>query len=147
MKINVYKMPGGVLACASEYDIERINKFKTGEMYEIDIKYVRNPVFHRKVFAFFQYCFQYYVSHLEHLSEYAQFDKFRKDLTILAGYKEEYYSLDGSVRVEAKSLEFGKMDQDEFEECYQALIQAAIYHIFPQWDEYQLYNELGRFFK
>ena len=70
---------------------------------------------------------------------------FRKNLIVLAGYREEYYRIDGSVRVEARSIAFSNMQQSEFEDCYHALIQAAMTHIFHSADE-KTYNRLIGFF-
>lgn len=145
MKINVTKQPGGVLVPASDMEAEELNRFKTGCVYEIDIKNPRNPHFHGKVFAFFNYCFSYWKSDREFMDEKGQFDLFRKNLTVLAGYYDEYYTIKGDVRIEAKSLSYGSMKQEEFEKCYQALIQAAMKHIFLGGDD-DTYNRLVGFF-
>jgi len=145
MKINAIKQPGGMLEPASDMDAEQMNKFKTGNVYEIEMKLPRNPHFHGKVFAFFQYCFAHWKSDREFMDEKGQFDLFRKNLTVLAGYRNEFYKIDGAVRVEAKSLSYGAMDQDEFESCYQSLIQAAMRYIFTGSDE-ETYNKLVGFF-
>ena len=145
MKFNALKQPGGVLVPASDMDSDQLTKFKTGNVYELEMKLPRNPSFHGKVFAFFQYCFAHWKSDREFLNEKGQFDNFRKELTVLAGFKDVYFKLDGSFRVEAKSLSFGSMSQDEFEDCYQALIQAAMSNIFTGNDEDTL-NKLAGFF-
>lgn len=57
------------------------------------------------------------------------------------------YSIDGqSFTVEAKSLSYGNMEQDEFEECYSALINAAIKHVFQNTTDEQIINKLMGFF-
>lgn len=66
------------------------------------------------------------------MDERGQFNVFRNNLTVLAGFYTEYYNLKGEVRIEAQSLSFGSMQQDEFEQHYQALIGAAMRHIFNQ---------------
>ncbi len=57
MKINMEKRQGGTLTPWDDYALEELAKFKTNEVYEVEIKRVRNPSFHRKVFSFFQFCF------------------------------------------------------------------------------------------
>ena len=69
----------------------------------------------------------------------------RKDLTILAGFYEQSYRLDGSIRTEAKSLAFENMNEETFTECYHAVINAAMKHIFKENDE-NIYNQLMNFF-
>ena len=124
------KMAGGMLAPADDHESERMKKFKNNEMYEVEIKLSRNPAFHRKMFAFFGFCFEHWASDREFMDEYSQRDEFRKDLTILAGFRKEIYNMDGSVKVVAESLSYASMDQERFEKCYNAIIQAAMIHIF-----------------
>ena len=145
MKINIAKMPGGVLIPASDLDAEVLKKLKSGQTYEIEIKRPRNPHFHGKVFAFFNYCFAHWKSDREFMNEKGQFDNFRKEMTVLAGYKDVYFKLDGSCRVEAKSISYGSMEQDEFEDLYKALIQVAMTTIFHGSDD-EVYNKLVGFF-
>jgi len=63
------------------------------------------------------------------------FDRFRKDLTILAGYYDATYRLNGEVRFEAKSLSFAKMSEDEFEELYKKLIDVIVKHVLNNYSE------------
>lgn len=146
MKIEIFKQAGGVLIPASDTEAEKLTKFKTGEQYTIEIKRTRNPAFHRKVFAFFGYCFEFWASEREFISESKQRDIFRNHLTVLAGFYDEFYGIDGRVRIEAKSLSYGSMSQAEFEECYSALINAAMRHIFKGVDDENIYNRLVSFF-
>jgi len=139
------KSHGGVLCPADDVNAEKMKRFPTGEQFEIDIKLSRNPAFHRKVFAFFNYCFGHWLHENDCISEGRQFDIFREHLTVLAGFYESYTNIKGEVRIEAKSLSFGSMDQEEFEECYIALTNAAMKHIFQSSDETTL-NRLMSFF-
>ena len=145
MKINMVKNAGGLLVPASDMEADKLTKFKTGEQYEIDIKLSRHPAFHRKVFKFFGFCFEHWKGDNEFQCESKQFDVFREHLTVLAGYYDTYHSITGSVRVEAKSLAYSNMKQEEFEKCYIALTNAAMKHVFSSADE-NTYNQLIRFF-
>ena len=129
MKINFLKN-SGVLVPASDIDEQRFKRFKSGHVYAVEIKLSRNSDFHGKMFAFLGFCYEHWAGDREFLSDAGQFDYFRKELTILAGFSDEYYSLDGSVRVEAKSLSYASMNQQQAEECYSAMINAAMAHIF-----------------
>ncbi|PHM52510.1 DUF1367 family protein [Xenorhabdus sp. KK7.4] len=133
MEIQMVKSPGGVFVPAFEHDLPRLTKFKNGEMYTADIKLTRNPAFHRKMFAFFKFCFEHWAADkagLDCMDEHSQFTRFRKDLTILAGFYEQTVRLNGEIRTEAKSLSYANMEPDEFERCYSAMINAALRHIF-----------------
>ena len=145
MKVDMFKQAGGVLIPASDIEAEKLTKFKTGELYTVEIKRSRNPAFHRKVFAFFNFCFAHWKGDTEFFSEAKQFDVFRNQLTCLAGFYESFCKIDGSVRVEAKSLAYASMSQQEFEECYHALINAALKHIFKGCDS-SIENKLLGFF-
>ena len=145
MKIEVIKQPGGVLTAASDMELESLNKFKTGCQYSIEIKLSRNPAFHGKVFAFFNFCFQYWKGGNEFQCEKKQFEVFRKHLTCMAGFYESFYNIKGDLRIEAKSLSYDSMSQEEFEECYHALINAAMKHVFKSIDK-NTENQLLSFF-
>jgi hypothetical protein len=151
MKINLRKVSGGTFVAANEHEEESCRKFANDEIYEIDIKYYRNPKFHSKMIKFFHFCFQHWKTSekLEFMDEVEQFNEFRKDLTKLAGFRiEKYiYRLDGSLEVifEAESLAYGNMSAERFEACYKAVINAALQTIFlgsKDVDE----NKLLRFF-
>lgn len=141
----MFKVAGGGLYPASDIESEKMKRFKNNELYTVDLKTTKNPSFHRKVFSFFNFCFEHWLSGKEYMSTPEQFDNFRKDMTITAGYYNEYYNIDGSVKVEAKSLAYAKMEQSEFEEVYSAIINVALRKIFKTTDE-NTYNQLLSFF-
>lgn len=145
MKLEFIKQAGGMLMPADDYTAEKLTKFKTGGQYTVDIKRTRNPHFHAKMFAFFNFCFQYWAGGHEFQDESLQFDEFRKELTKTAGFYDQVFDLQGNFTIVAKSLSFGSMDQEEFEQCYNAIIQAAMTNIFRSADEQQL-NRLMSFF-
>lgn len=149
MQIEMVKNAGGVFCPAFEHDLPRLTKFKNGEMYTAEFKLTRSPAFHRKAFAFFNFCFQHWSADragLENMDEATQFDRFRKDLTILAGFYEQTVRLNGDIRTEAKSLAYANMEPDEFERCYSALINAAIKHVFAGTRDENILNRLQNFF-
>lgn len=149
LRIQMIKMQGGVLVPLDEKEAEALKSLKNGEQYEIEIIRTRNPAFHRKVFAFLNFCFQYWSAERTELrfqDEQAQFETFRKNLLVLAGYRVVTYKINGDFRVEAASMSFGNMEQDEFEQCYKALINAAIKHVFGNTKDENIINQLYSFF-
>lgn len=149
MKINIIKQQGGVMVPVDDTECERMKRFKSGEQYEVEIKLTRSPAFHRKVWSFFGFCYNYWCAegtNWEMLSDNAQRNVFRKNLTVLAGYYEEHQKIGGGVRVEAKSLAYSNMEQEEFEQCYNALINAAIKHVFGNTKDQNVINQLYAFF-
>ncbi len=130
MQLEMLKMAGGMLA-------------------PLDDMQADNPAFHRKVFAFFKFCFDHWAAdktEWRYFDERTQFDTFRKNLTVLAGYKVASYTIDGRMRVEAQSLSYGNMEQDEFERCYSALINAAMQNIFKGCNDERILDRLYAFF-
>jgi len=147
MKLNFRKLVGGVLSPADEMIQEKMQKFKNNELYEVEIKLVRNPKFLSKMFVFFHFAFDHWDASNKHpyLDESAQFEMFRQELTAIAGYRDECYRIDGSVKVTAKSLSFGNMDEDEFGDCYHAIVNAAMRTIFKGCDK-SVENKIISFF-
>ena len=147
MKIRMTKQPGGVLTPADDFEAERLTKFKTGEEYQIDIKLSRNPAFLRKVMQFFRFCFEHWDGRKTHphLDDQQLFEHFRKELTKTAGFYYEAYDLQGRLHIEAKSLSYEKMEEEEFRRCYIALTNAAWKSLFSSCDE-STYNQLLSFF-
>ena len=150
MKLDMIKGCGGTLSPASDEVADKLAKFKSGEIYPIEIKRARNPQFHGKVFAFFAFCLEHWSAdktQWENMGSADQGTSFRKQLTIQAGYFTQTYSLDGTgFVIEAKSLRFGNMEQEEFEACYSALINAAIKTVFAGTTDERILNRLQEFF-
>ena len=94
----------------------------------------------------FSVAFNYWRGDCEFQEESAQFDSFRKQLTVQAGYYNQVWTLDGQgFTLEAKSLSFGNMNQTEFEEFSVAMQNAAMKTIFQGANE-RVIQELMDFF-
>jgi hypothetical protein len=145
MKLEFIKCAGGTLMPADDYTADKLIKFKTGCQFPVDIKLPRNQSFHGKVFSFFTFCFEHWAGGHKFQSESLQFDYFRKELTKTAGFYHQVFDLKGGFTIEAKSLSFVSMTQEEFEQCYHALIQAAMDNIFKTADEKTLNRLMGFF--
>ena len=57
------------------------------------------------------------------------YDRFRKDCIILAGYFHLVYDIKGEEKAVADSISFGSMDENDFEELYSKVIDVLIKHI------------------
>jgi hypothetical protein len=99
--------------------------------------------------AFFGFCFSHWCADragLGSADETTQFNRFRKDLTILAGFYDTVTNIRGEVRAEAKSLAYANMDDEEFSRCFSSLINAAIKHVFAGTKDPQILNQLQSYF-
>lgn len=142
------KTSGGILIPADDETADYMTSIKTDTFLKAKITKTRSYEFHKKVFGFFNFCFDHWAAELQfpYMDERAQKKAFRKQLTILSGYREEFYNLrTKSIGYEAKSLSYENMGEDEFRECYIALTQAAMVNIFKGSDE-RIYNKLVGFF-
>ena len=117
MKIFVQNTLHGLIPLfPSDFDSKR--KLKIGETYECEIKNPRNIGFHRRFFALIN------LAH-ENCSLDMPIDAFRRYLTIKAGYFDAYDTPKG-VFYDAKSISFGSMSQDEFENLYSRVLDKVI---------------------
>lgn len=130
------KTAGGTLAPADIGTAEYIDKVKVGATLAAAVTKQRNPKFHRKYLALLNLAFDSWEPELKtYRGEKAgkNFDQFRKQVAILAGYYEASYTITGEVRLIAKSISFAKMDEDEFEKLYSASVNVILQRILTNY--------------
>lgn len=156
MEVLLTRLPSGALAPTSDDEAEKLRKVKTGALVRADIKQMRNPKFHRKFFALLNFVFGIWEDSMPQQKFWrgrpvkANFERFRKDLIILTGRHEVTYDIQGGVHLEAHSISFGSMGEDEFEKLYSDVIQVSLSKVIdrPDLDEAKLrriIDELLRF--
>lgn len=124
-ELAVIKTPTGALAPADQQTADFVAKLKLGQGLHADFKRVRDIVKHRRGFALLQFAFEMWdAPQLEYEGQPVakNFDRFRKDVTILAGHYTSTVNLRGEIRLEAKSLSFGSMDDTEFAQVYKNIL-------------------------
>ena len=142
------KLPNASFIPASEDDAELLSKVKVGETVRLTLVRPRNIKFHRKFFALMNLAFDYWTppKHGEgsacKIPIERNLDRFRKDVTILAGYYDATYRLNGDVRLEAKSISFGSMSEDDFEKLYSKVIDVIINRVCTQYTEYEMRKQV-----
>ena len=128
-ELVLVKTPGGALAPVDEESRALVDRIKTGQGVRASIKRARNLQFHRKAFALFKLAFDSWEPKTpqsykgEAVSK--DFDRFRKDMTILAGFYRAVYNARGEVRLEAESLSFASMDEGRFEKVFRAVLTVV----------------------
>lgn len=108
----------------------RLIKLSPGELAQVEITIPRNPKFHRKFFALLNLgfdaweppCNMFY----DELLVTKNFEQFREDITIAAGYYEVTHDLHGNLKLRAKSISFSNMDDTEFEKVYSAVADVLL---------------------
>ena len=119
---------GYALMPAHQSDLDAIKKLPTTPV-RCKITRPRNVAFHRKIFALWNYLYEIWTPDEGNQVGEKSFTRFRHDLTILAGFYEQHVRLDGSTRVEAKSISFADMDADQFEELFSKMIDVGIKYV------------------
>ena len=141
MEIILHKL-NGALHPINDTEREKLKAFKSGEGVRVKMTRVRNYQFLKKYFALLQLAYDYWEPP-ENLVGEKNFERFRKDVIILAGFYEQYVRVDGSTRVEPKSISFGSMSEDEFAELYTKTIDALVQYVLPRFTGEEL-RELVR---
>ena len=135
----------GGLVPADDATGEWLKRVRLGASISADIRQQRNPQFHRKMLALFRLGFDHWseiAPKLKYRGEEVapDFDRFRKDVTILAGHFKTVVNLKGEIRLEADSISVGSMDAATFETLYTNVIQVLLTRVFTSksWSEEKL---------
>jgi len=128
---------------AHQQDEDALKKLPVGQPLRVKVTRMRNVQFHRLYFALLNYAFDCWepkatVPNVLGLEVEKNFDRFRHDVTILCGFYESYYRLNGEVRIEPRSISFSSMGQDEFEELYAKTIDVIIKYVLTGFSGDQL---------
>ena len=120
MDIFLRKKPGG-FEPVFDTDIENLKRIKIGEEVKCSITKPRNYKFHQKFFALLQLAFR-------NQDRYQKFDHLRIVYTLKAGYYEEIRT-DYGTHYHPKSISFAKMDQTEFEDLFNKMVDVVVMEI------------------
>jgi hypothetical protein len=113
---------------------KRIIGMEPGELAQVEMVVPRNSKFHRKFFALLTVGFEHWQSGRKHKSYKGRpveknFDTFREDITVLAGFYEQHFDVRGRMKLKAKSISFAAMDDVEFERLYGAVADVLLSHV------------------
>src|SRR3990167_438692 len=128
MDLHLIKTAGCGLRPANQNDSDILARLKTGALIHAEIKQPRNPLFHRKFFALLNFAFEYWAPQCDEIKGMVpqkNFDRFRKDILITAGFRSLVVNIKGEARWEAESISFAKMDDTRFAEVYRLAFNAC----------------------
>lgn len=127
---------------------EWFNRIKVGSTVLADAKQIRNGPFFRKWWVLVTLGYDYWsegVDTLEYKGEKVlpDFERFRKDVTITAGFYRAVMNLKGEMRIEPESLRWASMSEERFTQLYDATINVLLRRVFngsvcAHWSEEQL---------
>lgn len=136
-KIMLTKIGGGL----APVDLESARLFDTiasGDVIEVPYTTKRNPRFHRKFFALLRVGFDLWEpqpseGQAELFEKYGPPEKnperYREDITILAGFYDCVYDLNGIMHLKAKSISFANMTEDEFGDLFDKVLSVILRHV------------------
>lgn len=134
MEILLTKTPQGALIPATEDEGEKLRRFKVGATVRADVSQMRNYEHHKKWFALVKIAYDAWTEtapdrEYKGVRVQPDFDRFRKDLIILCGRFKPVFAVNGEVRLEADSISFANMSQEEFEKLFSKTIDVILQKI------------------
>jgi len=114
---------------ADDETLEEVQKLPMGSVIMGKFSKPRNYQFHRKLFSLLRLAYDHWEPgeiNNKYKKPMKSFNRFRKDLIIMAGYYNVVIRLDGSTRIEAQSLSFASMSPEKFEKVYSAIIDKVL---------------------
>jgi hypothetical protein len=125
-ELHFIKVAGGMLRPANQADSDAMQKIRNGAVVVGDFKQPRNPEYHRRYFALLNFAHDYWTPpDLEYKGVKAEknFERFRKEVAVLAGHYTVTSDLKGSVKLEPKSISFAAMGELEFQTLYKDVFE------------------------
>jgi hypothetical protein len=119
------RLPNNLLRPVDPAAERLVASMKTGKGVMLSGKKTNNVAFHRKLFALLNLAFEtwepegktYRGNQMQ-----KNFESFRKEIIVLAGFYDAYYSVSGEVRFDPHSLSFKECEDDKRGLVYKAIL-------------------------
>lgn len=143
-------------APANEFWAKKVAHYKVGAYLIGNIVQPRDGTFHRLAFAMLQFGFDYWHPPAVLLVDGIpvdvdrNFEVYRKNVTVQAGYYDVCAQLDGSVKLEPQSISYESMEEGEFREWFFAVKEVLWTQIFSSiqaFDEQSFENIMLEFMR
>lgn len=135
-EITLIRRTGNYFVPATVQDEEAAKRIKVGDGMRCKFTKVRNLWFHRKFFALLGVAYEALEApNLEYKGQKVEKnkDEFREEIIILAGFYIPTFTLRGDVRLKAKSISFGSMNEDEFDDLYSKTIDVILQKVLKNY--------------
>jgi len=136
---------------ARQVDADAIKAFKAGDVEIFETRRMRNGSKFRRWWLLVEFAFDIWreaMPAMQHDGQdvRAELERFRKDLTVLAGYYRPVWSVEGELTLEPESIAWANMDEARFEQLYSATIDVVLTKILAggRWTEEQLRQHVDR---
>lgn len=132
MEIALIKTSNGFVPADTETE-KWAKKLQQGRVIHSNFTQMRNYKFFKKWFALLNIGFDNWspnpLDNTYGIPE-KNFSRFRSDVIILCGFYDTVIRLDGSVRIEPKSVSFAKMTEDTFRDLYSKTIDVMLKYVY-----------------
>jgi Protein of unknown function (DUF1367) len=115
-----------IFVAADAASAEAMAGLKDGEFKcEVTRPRPRNYPFLKKYFALLKFSYDHWEMP-EDAKTLKSFENFRKELAVLSGHYRQVWKLDGDFTLEAESISFANMGEEEFEKLYGATVTIIL---------------------
>ncbi len=129
MEFWAKKIPAGFVIIGEAHK-QAFERLTDGQTYKLKVTKDRTKGFHRKVLGLFRVCFDFWEPEDDNLPPGVKaekdFDHMREKLTIRAGFYRQVFNPDGTFEVKAKSIAWDQMEEAEFMELFDSLINVIL---------------------
>ena len=130
----------GLVPCDQE-TFDYIAKMEHGQVLTGEFRQARNYLFLKKFFALLKIGFDAWEpteTEYKGFPVQKNFDRFRKDVIISAGYYDYVANIKGEVRADAKSISFAKMGEEEFAQLYSNVANVLLEKVMKNYTQADL---------
>jgi len=134
--IVLMKTSSNTLVPADHNSAVYSRKLKLGVGVDVKAKRYNNVKFHNKLFKLVEFAYDVWEpgeKEYKGVKIEKNFDQFREDITILAGFYTTSIRVNGDIRFNAKSWSFSSMDDVEKEKLYNSIINAVLKHVLKNY--------------
>lgn len=117
--------------------LAKCDGMEPGEFMRLKVVYPRSLVFHNRFMKMLRFAFEQWEPEkarkrltYKGVPIEKDFEAFRKDTLILAGFYIARYDARGRVKLDAKSISFDNMEDDEFRTVYKPVYEVLYRRIF-----------------
>ncbi len=138
MKLSLVKHGKLVLMPLEGESTDYVLGIREGEVIHAEFSQMRNGKFFRKWWALINYAYEHWEpqevkGNDSRFTPEKNLETFRKHITVLAGHYDAHYGINGSVRIEARSISWAKMSESEFKAFYSATVDVILKHILSDY--------------
>ena len=144
--VNLNQVSKGVFVPSSEVDQIRMERLAINKHYSVNIKENQNYQLHKKIFAFFGFCANWYFGDCDAHLDKDKVEFMRDKLTIFAGHYAQIFLRDGGFELRAKSINYASMTPEDRSCFYKKIVDVALERVFNNCNDENMINRLISFF-